>query len=316
MAIDSGVRADANWYAGIVQRGYDFSPHQNSSIAFFPLYPLAVKGLSLVVGNVYVAGMILSTLALFAAVALLAVWLRDRGQGTGAPLTVLLMLSFPWAVFYSAMYPEALYLMLVLASFVAVERRAWLLASVAAFLLALLHPTSVAAFPALAILGYRATGASPARFLPPASLVAGLASFSLYQYVRFGSPLASMETVHNPPWSRSVSQAVRDVTLQASPDHPRPYMILMLLIGVLFLSLVPVVYREFGLAYATFALLCIAVPASTGLISMNRYVIIDFPAFAAIIALRRPLLVTGIVSFQIWGLMFITGAFEAGWSVF
>ena len=40
------ARWDSGWYTAVARYGYYLNPGQNSTVAFFPLYPLLIKGLS------------------------------------------------------------------------------------------------------------------------------------------------------------------------------------------------------------------------------------------------------------------------------
>jgi len=316
VALDACVRNDAVWFGRIALHGYSYDPHHNSSIGFFPLFPALMKLGSLVVGDVFVAGIILTNLGLFLAVVLLARWLDDRGLGERAPLVTACLLLFPWSMFYGVMYSESLHLLLVLAIFISYEHRRWMIASAGMFALFLLHPLSIVMLPCLAVLWWQMR---PSGWYPRLPFIAGLAgtgSFMLYQAVRFGDPLAYIQTEALPPWSHTLKQALADLSLRGQPGIPPWYLALMLAIGVLFLSLVPLVYRRFGPAYALFVALTVLSRATTGLTSMDRHVIVAFPVFAAIAVSRGPRFLVALFTFEFWLLLFITMAFEAGWAVY
>ncbi len=42
--LDGWSEGDSGWYYGIATYGYFYNPGQQSSIAFFPSYPLTVRG--------------------------------------------------------------------------------------------------------------------------------------------------------------------------------------------------------------------------------------------------------------------------------
>src|SRR5579872_6304241 len=76
LALDACVRYDAVWYGTIAKNGYTFSPDNPfSTINFFPLFPLLVKVVSIPIGNVWIAGILIANACLFGAVALLHEWL-------------------------------------------------------------------------------------------------------------------------------------------------------------------------------------------------------------------------------------------------
>lgn len=313
--VDAGVRYDSFWYAAIAQHGYTYSTHHKSSIAFYPLFPILIKLAMLVVGNVYVAGLLVSSVSLVIAVVILVEWLRDRGLEGHAPLVLATMLCFPFALFYSAMYSESLYLLLVLATFVSYERRRWGLATGSAFLLVLCRPTGIVVLPCLIILLVirRYRGLRP--WLPVVAGLAGLIAFAGYQLVAFGTPLASVRAQLVPPWSRSLRQGLADLTLHPRPGIPASYMMALLAIAVVFVALAPLVYRRFGPAYATFAVLSVVMPAASGLLSMERFVIVDFPVFAALACLRWRLVPAAVTTVGFYGLLLFTALFINGFTI-
>ena len=44
-------RFDCTWYVDIADRGYTYVPGHQSSVAFFPGYPLVVRGFDAIIGN-------------------------------------------------------------------------------------------------------------------------------------------------------------------------------------------------------------------------------------------------------------------------
>jgi len=314
--VDAGVRMDGFWYAGIARHGYAYASGLLKSIAYFPLYPALIKAVSLVFGNVYVAGMLISTVSLFVAIWALQAWLDQRGFGSSSALAAGLMLCFPVGFFWAAMYTESLFLALALGAFVFFERDRWLLSSACAFLAVLCRPTGLILAPALALLAAAElsrfrflnskiaedSDSRPAprdpqsawwgKFLPFAPAVAGplaYAAFALYQWIAFGNPLATVKADQAPPFSRNLGQALSDLTLHR-PGFPPWYLAGLLVLGLAFLAAVPLVYRRFGAGYALFAALAVLLPMSTGLVSLERYVLIDFPVFAALALVKRRVL--------------------------
>lgn len=316
LAIDAGVRNDSIWYARIAQHGYTYSTQHVSSIAFYPLYPLLIKLVSLPLGNVYVAGMLISTACLFVAVALFYKWLAVKGYPDRALWATLLLLSFPWAMFFAAMYTESLYLALVLGTFLAAERNRYGWAAICAFLIALTRPTGILVVPCLAVLFWRRGDRSWRASVAALSGIAGVVVFAVYQVYAFGTPLASEKAATVPPWSRGVGQALSDLQLHARAGLPSWYLGLMLAVGILMLLPVPLVCRRLGPAYALLAVLMIILPAASGLISIERYAVVDFPVFAALATLRSRLVRFGFVECGTLFLLFFTAAFAAGWGVF
>jgi hypothetical protein len=103
------ARWDSVWYLAIAQGGYG---RQASRTAFFPLYPLVMRGLGLVIGSDLIAGVIISLLAFGVALVLLQRLVTLELGERRAQVTVLLLAFCPMAYFFSAVYSESLFLAL------------------------------------------------------------------------------------------------------------------------------------------------------------------------------------------------------------
>src|SRR6266853_1155442 len=119
---------DAVHYTQIAQSGY-----QNIfDTAFFPLFPLLIKGGALLIGNQgYIAvGMILSNLALLGALFVLYQIASDMLGEQAGRRTILYLCIFPTAFFFFAPYNESLFLLLTAGAFLAMRRQRWWLVGV------------------------------------------------------------------------------------------------------------------------------------------------------------------------------------------
>src|SRR5579884_3414026 len=117
-----------------------------------------------------------------------------------------------------------------------------------------------------------------------------------------------------PTVQRDLSQALSDLLLRR-PGFPSWYLAFMLGIALVFLAGVPVVYRRFGPAYALFAALAVLFPLASGLTSMERYVLIDFPVFAAVATIRPRVLVVGLMTLAFYALLAFMTLFIAGYTL-
>jgi len=143
------ARWDSSWYLVIAHYGYrpDLGAATASRDAFFPLYPLGLRGLGRLGLPLILAGVLISLLALWAALygihrltTLELARLARRGPGPAgrsrhaderegtARLAVLLTAFAPMAFFLSAVYSEALYLALSVGLFYAARRGRFALA--------------------------------------------------------------------------------------------------------------------------------------------------------------------------------------------
>src|SRR5262245_41772623 len=57
--LDGWVRWDSMWYRDIALRGYFFTPGEESSVAFFPVYPLLIRALTQIMGAPSRAGVLI-----------------------------------------------------------------------------------------------------------------------------------------------------------------------------------------------------------------------------------------------------------------
>jgi hypothetical protein len=128
--LDAWFQGDSGWYYGIAEYGYSYTPGQQSSIAFFPAYPLEVRGAAVILGgDVSTAGGLVTLVCAAGVVVLFADWVRSRVAPRTAVIAVALMLLYPYSFFlYGSGYSDASFLLTVLGSFALLERRHYVLA--------------------------------------------------------------------------------------------------------------------------------------------------------------------------------------------
>jgi hypothetical protein len=142
------ARWDSAWYIVIAQHGYYSPPTSN----FFPLYPLLMSAVALVVRSPLIAGMLISFAAMLVALTVLyRLALLDLDE-RAAKLTVLLVALFPASLFLSAVYTESLFLMLSVSAVYAARREQWALAGLSGGLAAASRSTGVLILIPLALL--------------------------------------------------------------------------------------------------------------------------------------------------------------------
>lgn len=123
-------------YVGMVQSGswVPFAP--GSATGFFPVFPVLLKVLALLFGNIALAGVVLSNAALLAAGMLLYRLLQTQYDDLRVSRTAVMLLMFtPASYFLTGAVPDATALALALGSMLAATRGRWIVASVCALLL-------------------------------------------------------------------------------------------------------------------------------------------------------------------------------------
>ncbi len=204
------ARWDSAWYLVIARYGYrpDLGHFTASRTAFFPLYPLALRGIASLGSPPVLAGVLVSlgalALALYGIHRLAAL---ELGSLEAARLAVLMTAFAPMAFFLSAVYSESLYLALSVGVFWSAREGRWALAGVLGGLAAATRSTGlVLLLPVLALYLYgprrdRAPDRPGARRLSPryrlradalwlALIPAAVALFSLWLGLSGGDALA------------------------------------------------------------------------------------------------------------------------------
>lgn len=135
---------DAEWYKEMTEAGYKFPRSTGmANWAFFPLYPMICMAVRIITGghiNTYAIGMMVSNICIIVAVyyaVKLAYLELDKGKYDKKDIEniiIFLMLAGPCAVYYGAMYTEALFTMCVVLCFYNARKRNYMTAGVFAAL--------------------------------------------------------------------------------------------------------------------------------------------------------------------------------------
>jgi hypothetical protein len=153
------LRADAGWYLGIAEYGYDhaltYGPYGQvfpSNLAFFPLFPALIVAVAWAFSiTAPAASLVVAwTAGLVAAAGLYAVGTVARDRRTGVFLAMVWAIV-PHAVVESMGYSETLFTALSAWSLWAVLRARWLTAAVLCLLAGLTRPTAVALIAAVGV---------------------------------------------------------------------------------------------------------------------------------------------------------------------
>jgi hypothetical protein len=148
-AFTAWERFDGLWFLRIATKGYVSG---DGSAAFFPLYPLAIRAVSFLVGgHPLAASLVVSNLAFLVALIVLFFLTSSELSESAARKAVLYISVFPTAFFFLAPYSESLFLLLSVSSFWAARRRKWPLAALVGALAAATRSVGILIAPALAV---------------------------------------------------------------------------------------------------------------------------------------------------------------------
>jgi hypothetical protein len=298
LGADLWARWDSGWFVLVARHGYASA---EGAPAFFPLYPALVGALGRVLGGRYeLAGLIVSLAACLVAFELLWRLALPRLGRDGAWRAVLYLAVFPTALFLGAVYSESVYLALALAAFLLAERGSWPAAAVAAGLALLTRSTGIAVLAGLAVLAWPERRRLAWLVLAPVLF----AAFPLL-LVRQRDDAWAFAGAQG-EWERHLSPAgpfggIWDGVRALGSDpvdftyrHALAVNAESLAFLVLFLALLPLVWRRFGAAYGVFALVSLAVPLAYPaddfpLLSLPRFGLVIFPFFLVLAQLgERP----------------------------
>lgn len=140
---------DSPHYIYLAQNGYTNIGDPSNFIVFMPFYSLVIKLFSSIVVNINLASLVASNFFFVLGTVMFYKLLRLDYSEKFSYFTVILLLIFPASYFYSATYPESLFLFLFSVSLYYTRKRNFYISYPAAFLLTLTRPFGAIIWPAL-----------------------------------------------------------------------------------------------------------------------------------------------------------------------
>jgi hypothetical protein len=173
---------DGLWYRRVAADGYLLIPGRQSDPAFFPLYPLLLRGAHSFGLGYVTAGLLLSNLALLVALVAFEALTRALFGSTFARRATTYVAIFPLGYVFSMAYPESIVLGAIALAALAALRGRWLAAATLAAAAALARPEGVlVALPLLAIAWQSRSRLSPlTRGVALGAAVAPMAALASY----------------------------------------------------------------------------------------------------------------------------------------
>lgn len=320
LLLDMHARWDAGYYMAIAREGYPsaFNPSRASRIAFFPALPLLIRGVSVLLEISRMLGAVLVvSSAFFWGLTYVYRLAREVLTADQARTSVLLLVFYPFAVAYSAVLTESIFLLAAAGAFYHFRRSELVKAGIFGLLAGLVRPNGFLLCVPLglfALLPLLTRAATPLRdehtgirwpsllaHLATASVpVLGMLLFAVHIHSLTGDGFAWMKAQQ--AWGRGATvgfdfAAARwaMVQTQGLSAYIRHYPIEIFEAVAAFFALAAVwpITRRFGLAYGAFVAMAVLPPLITmGSISLGRYTAPLFPIFlwlgAAVPPERRP----------------------------
>ena len=312
------ARFDAGWYGNIAADGYHFKGRwdRQQNIAFFPAYPFAMRVVGYLVGGfeggvpwerrmarTLWGGAILSIILFVWSASYLARLARDTVGAAHAADAVTLLAAYPFAIFFSLPYTEALFLLGSVAAFYHFRRHEWARAAGWGALVGLTRPNGCFLSIALACLVaedvWRNRRLTPSldhqvtkSLLSASAPALGMLAYSAYVRDLTGEWFG-WARLHE-TWGRSFegfAPLARGLARIEDEGLARalmlvPYDTLNALALVFALVMIWPVFRRLGAGAAVFVVVNIVPPLlAGGVLSMGRLTSTLFPAFLALAAI-------------------------------
>jgi hypothetical protein len=290
---------DSGWYFDIARRGYYWNASGQSSIAFFPLYPMLMRALAWPFGGsdraLWTAGIVLSYSSLFLGLAVLhRLTAKTFGNRETARRTLLYIAVFPFAYFFTQVYTESLFLLTSVSAVAAAVGSRWGWAGFFGALAALTRPNGILVAVPLGLLAL-AGRPRPAELMRRATALAlvplGFGAFCAFAFRLTGDPLGWLRaqaqwgyTVGNRPWVE-LMRLLDGLEKQGLygyffSDPLAPYYFLHGMVALAFVALTPSVFTRVGPALGAYVAVSLYLPLTgNALEGIGRYAATLFPVF-------------------------------------
>lgn len=184
---------DSVLYDQIATSGYEYiNDGKGHNVAFFPLFPLVIRGVMTLGLPFKVAGVLVNNLAFLGALLVLYYWVEEQHGRSAARWATAVLAWCPLSLFGTVIYSEGLYLLLSTAALRAFDQQRYAFVTLWGALATAARPTGMALIPAFVIVAWRER--RPARaYAAGIGAGIGLLLFSLYCAIHFGDPLAFIQ---------------------------------------------------------------------------------------------------------------------------
>lgn len=303
--LDIWARWDSGFYLKIIEEGYFYQVGVQSSVAFFPVYPLFASLLNTLLDNSVLSAVIVSHICLFFALIYLYRLTEFEFDSAAAARAVFYIASFPTAFFFSAVYTESTFILFAIATMYYARTRQWGWAAVMGIMACATRIVGFVLGFSLILewmrsLGWQWTQIHRAEMWKKTvrnglaewynlvfigMLALGVLSYMLFLYQNFGDPIAFW-TVQS-AWGRKESGVIAviggDLWKILNQDWIAGKIWWHVAVDISAFIFVIIagfkVLRRLGASYAIFAFLSILIPANSGSGSLVRYALVIFPVF-------------------------------------
>jgi hypothetical protein len=304
--------------------------------AFFPFYPELIHFFTPIFKDSTVAAVFISIVSFVIGLYFFAKLISLDYRSDVVFWTLVALLIFPTSFFFSAVYTEGLFFLLVVTSFYAARKQSWLLAVVLGAFAAYTRLVGIFLLPALVaelVQHYRGKKDSLRRILsllPLLSLISvGLLAFMYYLYKTTGDALAfyHVQSIFGQGRDEKIVLIYQvfwryiKMIFTVNKSDPLYLAILLEMASALIFSATTIYsLLKQRASYAIFNLLSFILPSLTGTFtSLPRYVLICFPSFIIIgqliahtsLSRRMVFLIVSVFLFVVYVSLFMRGYWVA-----
>lgn len=207
---DGWFHWDAHWYEGIIKNGYTNVSHAGQrDVVFMPLYPLAVRAMSVLTGNIYTAGLLVSNLSLAVSIVFLYRFVKERYDEDLAQKTAALMLLYPFSFYYSGLYTESLFLLGNMGAFYFAHRKQWLLSGIFLAVASATRSVGIVTTGAVALFYLQELNWDLKKIRPNILFLGlgalGIGSYMLFLQLKFGDALLFTTNLDASGWGKEMT---------------------------------------------------------------------------------------------------------------
>lgn len=278
---------DTRWYLHLAQNWYPADGLMSESMyGFFPLYPLLIRVLNVIVYDPFVSGLIISNVFLVvAAYYMYRLVEMDHGKNT-ASRSIRYLILFPSAFIFSTALSESLFLALLVSAFYYARKRMWKRVGVLGFLLALTRgPGVLAAIPLT--YEYVKSEKDREKIFYLAFIPLGFLTFMAHNHVVAADALASFNSktgFWKYRFTDPLSTILKGLTQAFAENATASDTILFFntLVIVLTLAAIILSHDRMRYSYWLLSLLLVTAPLMSGVASMHgtlRFILVIFPLY-------------------------------------
>lgn len=303
---------DGGHFVGIAKYGYT----QNFQYAFFPLYPILIRGVNQLIQNYTLSSVLISVLSSLLAINVLYRLVSADFNKKIAQAAVLWLLFFPTSFYFLTAYSEGLFFLFVISTFLFLRKGNLFLATVFAALSSATRLTGLAVVLALMVEVLQTRGVGRKNwyvFLSPL----GFLLYCFYLFQQAGDPFYFLQAELH--WQRDLTvptvsfwETLKNLS-QAGFVSEHFNSFLDLIFAVFGVGLAVRAFRFLPTSYSIYSIVSVLIPLFTPtLSSMPRFLLPVFPIFILLALTKSKFLIFGyqLISIAIlsaFAILFITG---------